>query len=216
LNNENDLNIFSDTQPNNFNEFDIQDDNLDFTDLLLIYHLKNPDQLSWMQTSYIIGDLLGGSTAIGNLLFRIFGFLALYPHFQDAILQEAKQALENDPEKEMKVGDIPTGVDCSITSLSTDGANLICAGCQFGNVRIYDKRVAHNDSRVLTFRDHCNWITNAYIYPENAKHFHVISGSLSGDVKFWDKRLSNAIKTINVSQGMTTMSVHPEADIFAW
>lgn len=121
-----------------------------------------------------------------------------------------------DPEKEMKVGDIPTGVDCSITSLSTDGANLICAGCQFGNVRIYDKRVAHNDSRVLTFRDHCNWITNAYIYPENAKHFHVISGSLSGDVKFWDKRLSNAIKTINVSQGMTTMSVHPEADIFAW
>lgn len=101
MNNENDLNIFSDTQPNNFNEFDIQDDNLDFTDLLLIYHLKNPDQLSWMQTSYIIGDLLGGSTAIGNLLFRIFGFLALYPHFQDAILQEAKQALENDPEKEM-------------------------------------------------------------------------------------------------------------------
>ncbi|RWS30053.1 regulatory-associated protein of mTOR-like protein [Leptotrombidium deliense] len=121
-----------------------------------------------------------------------------------------------DSTKEMRVRDIVTGSDSCVTHISTDGNHLICAGCQDGSIRIFDQRVVNTDSRVITFREHNNWIVNAHLYADNEKHINVISGSIAGDVRFWDKRLpTSSVKTILVAQGMTAMSVHPEADVFA-
>ncbi|XP_015791630.1 regulatory-associated protein of mTOR isoform X2 [Tetranychus urticae] len=119
-----------------------------------------------------------------------------------------------DSEREAMLRDLPTGADCSVTSLSSDGA-IICAGCQDGTIRLFDERCSPNDTRILTFRDHSKWIVSAHLYPDNQKHVNVLSASTEGIVKFWDKRIPTAIKTINVAQGLTSMAVHPEADVFA-
>ncbi|XP_053210164.1 regulatory-associated protein of mTOR-like isoform X3 [Panonychus citri] len=119
-----------------------------------------------------------------------------------------------DSEKEARLRDLPTGADCSVTSLSSDGS-IICAGCQDGTIRLFDERCSPNDTRILTFREHAKWVVNAHLYPDNQKHVNVLSASTEGIVKFWDKRSPSAIKTIAVSQGLTSMAIHPEADVFA-
>ncbi|XP_074601367.1 regulatory associated protein of MTOR complex 1 isoform X2 [Brevipalpus obovatus] len=120
-----------------------------------------------------------------------------------------------DAERESRVRDISTGAECSVTSLSSDGAYYVCAGFQDGTIRIFDKRSSPLESRILTFRDHSNRIVNTHLYPDNQKHVNVLSASVEGVVKFWDKRLTTAIKTLNVGQGIASMSVHPEDDVFA-
>lgn len=120
-----------------------------------------------------------------------------------------------DAVKEMKVRDLITDSDSPpVNTLHSNDANLICAGCQDGSLRIFDKRSQNN----LTFRSvKSSPIISAHIFPKEDKY--IISGSASGDVKFWDKR--NQTKSIKVIQipgntGMAAMSVHPTADVFAW
>ena len=73
--------------------YEVENDDKDFTDTLLKCYFKNPEKLKFVHVSYIIGDLLGGSSAIGNLLFRAIGYLTLYPEFQEAIYQESMKVL---------------------------------------------------------------------------------------------------------------------------
>ncbi|RWS11751.1 Regulatory-associated protein of mTOR-like protein [Dinothrombium tinctorium] len=120
-----------------------------------------------------------------------------------------------DSTTEMRVRDIVTGCDSFVTHISTDGGHLICAGCQDGSIRIFDQRIVNTDCRVITFREHSSAIVNTYLFPDNEKHINVISGSCAGDVRFWDKRLTSSVKTINIAQGIDAMTVHPEADVFA-
>jgi regulator-associated protein of mTOR len=121
-----------------------------------------------------------------------------------------------DARKEMKIRDLTTGADTCVTSISTDNSHLICVGCGDGSVRVFDDRLMPHDSRVFTFYEHKSWIINAHIYPDHQKHVHIISGSLTGDIKWFDKRLPTSVKSISTGLGMTAMSVHPEADVFAW
>jgi len=44
----------------------------------------------------------------------------------------------------------------------------------------------------------------------------VLSAAANGEVKFWDKRLTHSIKTMAMGQELSTLVVHPEADVFAW
>lgn len=90
-----------------------------------------------------------------------------------------------DAVKEMKVRDLITGSDSPpVSTLHSNEANLICAGCQDGSLRIFDKRSQNN----LTFRSvKSSPITNAHIFPKDDKY--IISGSASGDIKFFDPRV---------------------------
>lgn len=137
--------------------------------------------------------------------------------------QEARQlAAGGDPKvvrlwdacREMRVQDIHTGCDTGVTSLAGDGEHLICAGCKDGSVRVFDKRL--NDARIYTFRDHESSIVCAHIFPDQEKHVSVLSGSSNGEVRFWDKRVCSSVKYMQISQSMTTMAVHADADVFAW
>ena len=40
--------------------------------------------------------------------------------------------------------------------------------------------------------------------------------SLAGDVRFMDPRNPTSAYTVQTSQGMTAMAVHPKAHLFAW
>jgi regulator-associated protein of mTOR len=125
-----------------------------------------------------------------------------------------------DAHKEMKSKDLVLGSDNPlVTSIHSDSVHCICVGCADGSVRIYDKRLAMNDSRVITFREHNSSIVNARLFPDDEKHAYIISGSASGDIKFWDKRSSvRSIKTIQMpaNSNLTAMSFHPMAETFAW
>lgn len=121
-----------------------------------------------------------------------------------------------DATKEMKIRDLNTGADSCVTSISTDCSHLICVGCSDGSVRVFDDRLMPHDSRVHTFYEHKGWIVNAHIYPHEDR-FLIISGSLTGDIKWFDKRnATHPIKSISTGLGMTAMSVHSEANVFAW
>lgn len=120
-----------------------------------------------------------------------------------------------DADKEMKVRDLVTSSDSPpVNALHSNESNLICAGCQDGSLRIFDKR-SHNN---LTFRSlKSSPIINAHIFPKEDKY--IISGSASGCIKFWDNRnQSKPVRQIHLpgNVGMTAMSVHPTADVLAW
>lgn len=125
-----------------------------------------------------------------------------------------------DAHKEMKSKDLVLGSDNPlVTSIHSDRSHCIGVGCNDGSVRIYDKRLAMNESRVITFREHNSAIVNAHLFPDNEKHAYIISGSTSGDIKFWDKRsASRSIKTIQMpgNSNLTAMSFHSIAETFAW
>ena len=40
--------------------------------------------------------------------------------------------------------------------------------------------------------------------------------SIAGDVRFMDIRNPSSVNTIQTSQAMTAMAVHPKAHVFAW
>ncbi|XP_044941669.1 regulatory-associated protein of mTOR isoform X2 [Mustela putorius furo] len=84
-----------------------------------------------------------------------------------------------DTDREMKVQDIPTGADSCVTSLSCDShRSLIVAGLGDGSIRVYDRRMALSECRVMTYREHTAWVVKAYLqkHPEG----HIMSVSREG------------------------------------
>ncbi|KAI4894127.1 hypothetical protein NFI96_000211, partial [Prochilodus magdalenae] len=76
-----------------------------------------------------------------------------------------------DTEREMKVQDIPTGADSCVTSLSCDPKrSLVVAGLGDGSVRVYDRRMAPNECRVMTYREHGAWVVKAHLQRETDGH----------------------------------------------
>ncbi|RLV92072.1 hypothetical protein DV515_00013959 [Chloebia gouldiae] len=74
-----------------------------------------------------------------------------------------------DTDREMKVQDIPTGADSCVTSLSCDShRSLIVAGLGDGSIRVFDRRMALSECRVMTYREHTAWVLKAYLqkHPE--------------------------------------------------
>ena len=50
--------------------------------------------------------------------------------------------------------DIPTEAESCVTSLVSDyGRSLLVVGCGDGSVRLFDRRLPPNDSRVMTMRE---------------------------------------------------------------
>ncbi|KAM9483647.1 regulatory-associated protein of mTOR isoform 1-T1 [Clarias gariepinus] len=119
-----------------------------------------------------------------------------------------------DTEREMKVQDIPTGADSCVTSVSCDPQrSLVLAGLGDGSVRVYDRRMAPNDCRVMTYREHGAWVVKAHLQRETDGH--IISVSVNGDVRFFDPRLPDSINVLQTVKGLTALDIHPQANLFA-
>ncbi|XP_070596309.1 regulatory-associated protein of mTOR isoform X2 [Erythrolamprus reginae] len=119
-----------------------------------------------------------------------------------------------DTDREMKVQDIPTGADSCVTSLSCDShRSLIVAGLGDGSIRVYDRRMALSECRVMTYREHTAWVVKAYLqkHPEG----NIMSVSVNGDVRFFDPRMPEAVKVLQIVKGLTALDLHPQANLFA-
>ncbi|XP_015264106.1 PREDICTED: regulatory-associated protein of mTOR [Gekko japonicus] len=119
-----------------------------------------------------------------------------------------------DTDREMKVQDIPTGADSCVTSLSCDShRSLIVAGLGDGSVRVYDRRMALSECRVMTYREHTAWVVKAYLqkHPEG----NIMSVSVNGDVRFFDPRMPESVKVLQIVKGLTALDIHPQANLFA-
>lgn len=122
-----------------------------------------------------------------------------------------------DAEREAKVHDIPTGAESCITCLTSDQSNphIVVAGCGDGTVRTYDRRLPANESRFSICSEHSAWVVNVSLQDRAGHGGQIVSGSVAGDVRFWDLRSNNATNYIPPSHGMTAMAVHPTLDLIA-
>ncbi|XP_075231155.1 regulatory associated protein of MTOR complex 1 [Lycorma delicatula] len=120
-----------------------------------------------------------------------------------------------DAHRELKVGDIPTGADSCVTSLSIDssGGPLLAAGCGDGSVRLFDRRLPAQEARVMTYREHASWVVCVSLRGDATNT--LLSGCVRGDVRFFDIRCHTSKLTCTTSQYMTSMAVHRNADVFA-
>ncbi|KXJ28610.1 Regulatory-associated protein of mTOR [Exaiptasia diaphana] len=120
-----------------------------------------------------------------------------------------------DTQREMKMQDIPTGADSCVTSLACDsvGRSLLIAGCGDGSVRLYDRRLPPSDSRVMALREHSGWVTSVFL--QKGGDGNIISGSVAGDVRFWDPRFSESVKHFETLANMTAFEVHHQAKVIA-
>ncbi|XP_025072694.1 regulatory-associated protein of mTOR, partial [Alligator sinensis] len=119
-----------------------------------------------------------------------------------------------DTDREMKVQDIPTGADSCVTSLSCDShRSLIVAGLGDGSIRVFDRRMALSECRVMTYREHTAWVVKAYLqkHPEG----NIMSVSVNGDVRFFDPRMPESVRVLQIVKGLTALDIHPQANLFA-
>jgi hypothetical protein len=40
--------------------------------------------------------------------------------------------------------------------------------------------------------------------------------SNAGDVRFWDPRFTESVRTLNLQQGLTAVDIHKHADVLSW
>ncbi|XP_035381498.1 regulatory-associated protein of mTOR isoform X3 [Electrophorus electricus] len=119
-----------------------------------------------------------------------------------------------DTEREMKVQDIPTGADSCVTSLSCDPQrSLVVAGLGDGSVRVYDRRMAPNECRVMTYREHGAWVVKAHVQRET--NGEIVSVSVNGDVRFFEARTPDSVNVLQTVKGLTALDIHPQANLFA-
>ncbi|XP_028374868.1 regulatory-associated protein of mTOR [Phyllostomus discolor] len=119
-----------------------------------------------------------------------------------------------DTDREVKVQDIPTGADSCVTSLSCDShRSLIVAGLGDGSVRVYDRRMALGECRVMTYREHTAWVVKALL--QRRPEGHIVSVSVNGDVRFFDPRMPESVSTMQIVKGLTALDIHPQANLIA-
>ncbi|ESP03931.1 hypothetical protein LOTGIDRAFT_230228 [Lottia gigantea] len=120
-----------------------------------------------------------------------------------------------DTQKELKIQDIPTGADSSVTSLSCDssGRSLIIAGCGDGTVRLFDRRLAAPECRVMTLQEHSSMVCKVHL--QKGSEGKIISACTGGDIKFWDPRFTESVKEFPAQSNLTAMEAHCRADVIA-
>ncbi|KAG8222534.1 hypothetical protein J437_LFUL004570 [Ladona fulva] len=110
---------------------------------------------------------------------------------------------------------VVAGKDCFGPFWFCSGGPLLVVGCGDGSVRLFDRRMGPQESRVMTWREHTGWVVGAHLRTDLPSAGRVISGSVAGDVRFFDLRRNSSVGLCQTSQGMTAMAVHPEADCFS-
>jgi WD40 repeat protein len=91
------------------------------------------------------------------------------------------------------VSTIPSGCDTCVTAIGSDwnshvggGEGVVLCGYGDGSLRLFDARLPPEAANVFSFIEHQTWVVNVEMQRGGGKH--IISGSVSGDIKFWDIR----------------------------
>ncbi|KAF2805386.1 WD repeat-containing protein-like protein mip1 [Mytilinidion resinicola] len=112
--------------------------------------------------------------------------------------------------------DIPARSGSCITSLTSDQVEgeIFIAGYGDGAVRVFDQREKTTTAMVKVWKEHKNWITNVQV--QRGGQRELVSGCRNGEVKLWDIRMDQSIKTIEATKDtLRTLSVHEHAPVFA-
>ena len=69
-------------------------------------------------------------------------------------------------------------------------------------------------SMVMSFHEHEKWVVNVHL--QAGADRRLISGSVMGDVRFWDSRFSQSVNTIQAESGqLSSLSMHDYCPVFA-
>lgn len=47
-------------------------------------------------------------------------------------------------------------------------------------------------------------------------HHRHPSGSVNGDVRFFDPRMPESVSVLQIVKGLTALDIHPQANLIAW
>ena len=107
------------------------------------------------------------------------------------------------------------------------GPDTIVVGHGDGTIRLFDIRVNQRVAeakgkgrpsrrpRTMKFDEHSSWIVSACFTGYSSRP-EVVSGSVDGEIKTWDLRLSSSLRTYTAQRRpMTALSVHPNIPLLA-
>eukprot|EP00002_Diphylleia_rotans_P033413 TRINITY_DN7103_c0_g1_i3.p1 TRINITY_DN7103_c0_g1~~TRINITY_DN7103_c0_g1_i3.p1 ORF type:complete len:1237 (-),score=213.22 TRINITY_DN7103_c0_g1_i3:198-3908(-) len=116
-------------------------------------------------------------------------------------------------QKETNICEIPTNTEASVTCIASKD-NIISTGFSDGSVRLYDIRVPQNCSLVHSYAEHKAWVVDTFI--QKATHPEIVSGSINGDIRFWDIRAPTSVKSIVAhSSSMVCFTAHENVPLMA-
>lgn len=97
--------------------------------------------------------------------------------------------------------DIPARSGSCVTSLTADQVegNVLAAGFGDGAVRVYDQREPPATSKVMQWKEHCQWVMNVHMQRGGSRE--LVSGSRDGEVKLWDIRYKGCVRTVKATGG---------------
>ncbi|CAO3626909.1 unnamed protein product [Cunninghamella echinulata] len=120
-----------------------------------------------------------------------------------------------DAHQEMSVMDIVTQSTGCVTSLTSDqiSGEILIAGFGDGSVGVYDRRLRPSHALVRRWDEHDAWVTGVHLQKDGNRE--LVSGSSNGDIKIWDIRESQSIRTIDAHSDMTSIAIHDHAQVIA-
>ncbi|KAG0172829.1 hypothetical protein DFQ29_008217 [Apophysomyces sp. BC1021] len=122
-----------------------------------------------------------------------------------------------DAHQEMSVMDIATQNTACVTSIVSDqvGGNIVIAGFGDGLIGVYDRRLRPTSALVQRWDEHKAWITGVHLQRDGNRE--LVSGSFGGDIKIWDIREPNSLRTIeaHTHANMTALALHDQSQTIA-
>ena len=103
-----------------------------------------------------------------------------------------------------------------ITAISSEqiAGHVFVAGYGNGKIMVFDQREKPATAMVQRYSSHKQWITNVHVQRGGMRE--IVSASRNGEVKLWDIRKVDAIRTIHATRStLRSLSVHEHAPVFA-
>jgi regulator-associated protein of mTOR len=82
-------------------------------------------------------------------------------------------------------------------------------------IGVYDRRLRASSAMVQRWDEHNAWVTKVHLQRDGNRE--LISGGFAGDIKIWDIRESQSIRTIDAyaHANMTSLAVHDHHPVIA-
>ena len=164
---------------------------------------------------------------------KIFGLQTAWHQSSQTIIVggESKVIRLWDAAKELKIQDFHTGSDFPISHISCAPNAMFAVGFGDGSIQIFDRRASQYE-KVMTYREHSQSLLTICLRNDCES---LISGrwvvmlnvqgppselllyfSLNGDIRLFDIRNRTSVQNWSAGYDVTSISVHPSADIIAW